>query len=297
MREIGLDEYSMNERKSIIRIQEPYHTIYHFILLAPADHEELRRIIRAQYSLQFSYKAFVVVDFPKNNEGLTFLAVFHANPFDSTSIYGYVLGKKHDDTSEAYIWQGDEMNEEHFFMLFHDFSIGNPDEWHQLELTNEPGEPIMRFSVASNVRFDPTTMRPALPSDEFENLKPCIAFDMEDAREAYHHMSFITVEDYGGRIYGHDVHVLKSGSRSLLCCENCGGYALGQYSEYWNPVSKERKDYVDYFPVSGPEEADELNRKYDGSAIEKEFPKRYLKRINGKLSWSVMNEHIEESEE
>ena len=188
MREIDFDEYSTNERKSIIRIQEPYHTIYHFKLLGPADQEELMRIIRAQYSLQFSYKDFVVVDFPKNNEGLSFLAVFHANPFDSTPIFGYVLGENHDDTRKAYIWKGDEMDEERFFMLFHDFSIGNPDEWHQLELSNEPGEPIMRFSVASNVHFDPMTMRPALPTDEFKSQKPCIAFEMEDAEEAYHHI-------------------------------------------------------------------------------------------------------------
>ncbi len=39
----------------------------------------------------------------------------------------------------------------------------------------------------------------------------------------------------------------------------------------------------DCFPVEGPEETDELNRRYNGDELEKAFPRRYLIRTNGQL--------------
>ena len=44
--------------------------------------------------------------------------------------------------------------------------------------------------------------------------------------------------------------------------------------------------YSDFFPVSSPEEADELNRRYDGYAIERAFPRRYLMKTNHLFGWS-----------
>ena len=105
-------------------------------------------------------------------------------------------------------------------------------------------------------------------------MSKCIAFDMKSAFDAWDHMKLETVENYGGRAYGHYLHTWDDGERILARCKNCGGYILIQSSEYHG---MEDDDYYgDYFPVDSPEEADELNRKYDGWEIETEFPYRYL---------------------
>ena len=127
--------------------------------------------------------------------------------------------------------------------------------------------------------------------------RPCIAFAMDTAEEAWEHMSFEVVEEYGDWMYGHSLHTWDRGERTLFRCRKCGGYVLYQYSEYSDPISCDESCYDDYFPVSGPEEADELNRKYDGFAIEREFPGRYLMKTNGKIHWSVMNERAKEAED
>ena len=44
--------------------------------------------------------------------------------------------------------------------------------------------------------------------------------------------------------------------------------------------------YTDWFPVDGPEEADRLNREYDGFAIERQFKGRYLCMTNGFIKWA-----------
>ncbi len=127
--------------------------------------------------------------------------------------------------------------------------------------------------------------------------KPCIAFDMDSAEEAVEHWKLKPAEDYGDRQYGHDLYVWDEGCRVLFRCEACGGYVLRQSSVYDRFPFGGEDHYDDYFPVSGPEEADELNRKYDGFAIEREFPGRYLMKTNGKIHWSVMNERAKEAED
>ena len=114
--------------------------------------------------------------------------------------------------------------------------------------------------------------------------KMCEAFQMQDPVEAFQHLKLRTVENYGGSAYGHSLYTWDRGERWLGQC-TCGGYVLVQESEYNSPNWSEEDDYVDYFPVSGPEEADELNRKYDGFSIEREFSGRILYSTNGKLHW------------
>lgn len=114
----------------------------------------------------------------------------------------------------------------------------------------------------------------------------CIAFGFKDAREAYEHMECKTVEDYGGQAYGHYLYTWDDGGRRLARCSKCGGFILIQSSEFHSFTDSGDSYYTDWFPVSSPEEADELNRKYDGFQIETEFKGRYLMRTNGALSWS-----------
>lgn len=113
--------------------------------------------------------------------------------------------------------------------------------------------------------------------------KSCEAFLMDDVQKAWEHMDYEIVKDYGDRCNGHFLHTWDEGKRLLGKCKNCGGYVLVQRSEFHG---MDDDYYRDYFPVSSPEEAAELNRKYDGFAIEKQFEERYLKSTNGALSWS-----------
>ena len=113
----------------------------------------------------------------------------------------------------------------------------------------------------------------------------CIGFTMKDVAAAYEHMEFELVEAYGDSAYGHYLHTWDDGGRSLFRCRNCGGYVLAQKSEY-HGLSDDDSYYRDYFPVDSPQEADELNRKYNGFEIENRFPEKYIMWTNGELSWS-----------
>ncbi len=116
--------------------------------------------------------------------------------------------------------------------------------------------------------------------------KACIAFNMEDvaAALAHIHRSFEMQIDYGDRAYGHCLQPWDEGGRCLFWCKACGGYLLRQESEF-HSFCGDDSYYVDYYPVSGPEEADQLNRMYDGGTLELCFSKRYLSSTNGRWRW------------
>ena len=116
--------------------------------------------------------------------------------------------------------------------------------------------------------------------------RTCIAFEFDDPIKAREHMRYELVTDYGKYAYGHYLHTWDDGNRFLARCRNCGGYILIQSSEFLSFTDAPDGYYTDWFPVRSPEEADLLNRKYDGYAIEKEFAGRYLMETNGELSWS-----------
>ena len=104
--------------------------------------------------------------------------------------------------------------------------------------------------------------------------KPCVGFSMEEAKEAYEHMDRELVRDYGD-IYGNNIlHTWDDGWRTLMRCKKCGGYILLQVSEFHG--MDDDSYYVDYFPVAGPAEAQEINEKYNGEKIEEEFPQKWL---------------------
>ena len=112
---------------------------------------------------------------------------------------------------------------------------------------------------------------------------PCAAFAMQDAQAAYEHLSdYKVVKHYGEGRHGHWYHTWDDGYRHLGVCPKCHGYILVQRSEYHG---EEDSYYGDYFPVSGPAEADEVNEKYDGWEIEEHFPGRYLIENGGPASW------------
>ncbi|MBR3201625.1 MAG: hypothetical protein IKG17_09875 [Mogibacterium sp.] len=117
--------------------------------------------------------------------------------------------------------------------------------------------------------------------------KACIGFKMKDAFEAYRHMELELVEEYGGYAYGHCLYTWDDGERHLCRCRKCGGYVLVQNSEFHDMCGGDDSYYRDYFPVGSPEEADELNRKYDGFQIEFDSGIRYLIPDGGRPHWSV----------
>ena len=114
--------------------------------------------------------------------------------------------------------------------------------------------------------------------------KACIGFKMKDAVEAYKHMELELVEEYGGYAYGHYLYTWDEGERHLCRCKKCGGYVLVQNSEFHSMTGNDSY-YRDYFPVGSPEEADELNRKYDGFQIEYDSGIRFLI-PNSRPHWS-----------
>ncbi len=125
----------------------------------------------------------------------------------------------------------------------------------------------------------------------------CIGLDMRDPVEAWKHIyeDQERVVDYGDNAYGHPLYSWDNGGRALLYCKVCGGYVLLQKSVYYGYDNDDR--YCrDYFPVESPQEADELNRKYNGINIELNYPDRYLIRTNTKIYWSKKKEKKKEKD-
>lgn len=107
--------------------------------------------------------------------------------------------------------------------------------------------------------------------------KHCEAFDMKDPIEAYNHMRPQMIIDYGSYAYGHALHTWDCGFRILSRCRTCGGLILIQDSEFHGI---DDDDYTDYIPVDSEEDADELNRKYNGYELETKIGRRYLMKDN-----------------
>ena len=107
--------------------------------------------------------------------------------------------------------------------------------------------------------------------------KPCIAFSMENAIDAWNHIrgNMEIVVNYGDEFEGKFLHTWDAGGRELCRCSLCGGYVLWQNSEFHSTMSDDSY-YTNVFPVSGQEEAEEFNRRWDGWEIEDQFPGRYL---------------------
>ncbi|MBR2671421.1 MAG: hypothetical protein IKE27_04400 [Oscillospiraceae bacterium] len=116
-------------------------------------------------------------------------------------------------------------------------------------------------------------------------MKTCHIFDIYDPNEAWNSMDNEIVKDYGDYCNGHYLYTWDDGGRKLMRCRKCGGYILMQKSEFHSFMDDDSY-YTDFFPVSGDEEAQMLNEKYSGFALEGQFPGRYLMRSDGQCSWS-----------
>ena len=97
-------------------------------------------------------------------------------------------------------------------------------------------------------------------------------------------MKYNVIKAYGDYANGHYLHTWDEGIPYLARCRNCGGYILVQESEFHE---MDDSYYIDYFPVSGAEDAEKLNHLYNGFQIEQHFTKRYFMMTNMKLHWSL----------
>lgn len=105
-------------------------------------------------------------------------------------------------------------------------------------------------------------------------MKICKAFNMKDGLEQTEHLSKIeTIEDFGDYCSGHYLHTWDDGHRYLCRCPECEALILVQFSEFH---AYDDAYYKDYFHVNSREEAIELNEKYDGYEIEKEYELKHI---------------------
>lgn len=106
---------------------------------------------------------------------------------------------------------------------------------------------------------------------------------MNDPYDAARHLQNLQiVKNYGDVCDGKYLFAWDEGSRKLAFCPLCRKYVLIQISEYHGMTDG---CYTDWFPVSGEDEAADLNHLYDGFEIEKEFPTRFLMETNGRFSF------------
>lgn len=128
-------------------------------------------------------------------------------------------------------------------------------------------------------------------------IQYCKAFSMESPADAFKHLfgNYSIVKRYGSYANGHDLFVFDEGGRNLAKCNTCNAYFLIQKSEFHG---FDDSYYSDYFPVSGEDEAEWLNGKYNGWEIEEKFNNKYLQMTNLRVEWSSDNsfeprEHLE----
>ena len=258
--------------------------LYYFMTKAVLSEKGINFIARLQEGLDhgFAYYEKILAD----HENLEYydrirdLAVFANTPEEEIRSSGYVV-----DTLEAVLWSLINTNSFESALL-KAVNLGNdsdtvgaiaeglaglgygiegirgiPRKWME---TIRKKEWIAELCETVNDRLD----------RRVEEGKPCIAFSMDDAEKAYQHMDREQVKDYGSSCGKNILHTWDDGSRVLMRCKNCGGYILLQMSEFHG--MEDDAYYADYFPVSGPKEAQMINEQYDGDTIEEKFPHRWM---------------------
>ena len=116
------------------------------------------------------------------------------------------------------------------------------------------------------------------------NTHHCVGFDLPTVQEAFEHFrgQLTVLKDYGDMCNGHCLHTWDDGKRLLCQCSECGGLVLVQQSECH--IFDYDDYYTDYFPVDSPEEAEQLNEKYGGFAIEMEWEGKKIFYTNGNVT-------------
>ena len=105
----------------------------------------------------------------------------------------------------------------------------------------------------------------------------CHIFSMEDPKEAYEATGHADIVQRWPDLYDFD-----DGCRNLCCCKTCGRYFLAQYSEYHG--FDDDSFYADYYPVSGPDMAQELAA-FSPLGLESTFSGKWLSKTNSKIYW------------
>ena len=115
--------------------------------------------------------------------------------------------------------------------------------------------------------------------------KACSAFQLDDPVEAFEHIrqGRKIIKNYGDRYGSNYLHTWDEGNRILYQCTLCGGFILGQFSEFHGVEDDDY--YTDYFPVDGPEDAERINAEYDGERIEEKFPEKWMIADVGNPHW------------
>ncbi len=97
------------------------------------------------------------------------------------------------------------------------------------------------------------------------DMKICCMFADE---KSFDKRNLEPVKYYGSVCNGHSLYTWDEGDRTLYRCKKCGAYVLEQCSEIHMPD----KAYIDYFPVRDERHAEEINGKYNGWSIERDYP-------------------------
>lgn len=107
----------------------------------------------------------------------------------------------------------------------------------------------------------------------------CCTLLEADAQTAGDGMAVETVRDYGD-----GKHMFDDGWRRLFRCRKCGCLMLAQHSEFHG--FEDDDCYTDYFPVASAAEADRIHEISGPMDIENEISDRFLRRVNGRYTWS-----------
>lgn len=85
-------------------------------------------------------------------------------------------------------------------------------------------------------------------------------------------MDFEFIMGYGDKFINEDgsikhyLHTWDDGERRLIRCKKCGAYFIRQDSEFHG---FDDSDYMDWFQVESPNDAEKLNEMYNGWELEK----------------------------
>lgn len=122
-------------------------------------------------------------------------------------------------------------------------------------------------------------------------MDKCVAFEMVDPKDALEHIqnNIEYIKKYVEEDYPHPLYTWDDGYRVLGKCKKCGAYILLQSSEYHAFDDGGDSYYKDYFPVENEEDAEELNRNYNGVTIERDLDRIWLAVTNGEVSWQNEN--------